>query len=130
MRRQPRRLRSRFRANYFRGKNLSWIGFSEDNGIYRMGNIRRQRRSIWQRVEDNTFQLENDHCIAHAHEVLHARGVPVGEANATVTRSATNCLGIIRAMNTDTGFIQAYPENADEIVRAGREIVIIFSAHA
>jgi hypothetical protein len=62
-----------------------------------------------QRVDDNAFHLKNDDGIPHAHEVFHARGVPVGEANATVARSAANCLRIIRAVNADSGLVQAHP---------------------
>ena len=92
-------------------ENSRWIGFSEDDGICdgEVAIIRRQGRGIWQRVDDNAFHLKNNHGIPHAHEVFHARGVPVGEANATVARSAANCLGIIRAVNTDAGFVQTHP---------------------
>src|SRR4030095_16901685 len=121
---QPRRLRSRFRAKFLW---LRWIGWkarpllrirygSEDDGR----KIARRRSQL-----ANAFHLENDHCISHAHEILHARGVPVGEANAPVARSAANCLRIIRAVNTDARLVQAHPQNADEIVRARGEIVII-----
>ena len=53
--------------------------------------------------------LKNDDGVAHAYEVFHSRGVPVGEANTAVACRAANCLGIIRAMNTDSRFIQAHP---------------------
>ena len=75
-------------------------------------------------------RLENDNCSPNAHEILHARSVPVGEANASVASSAANCLRIIRAVNTDARLVQAQPQNADEIVRARGEIVIILSSHA
>ena len=69
----------------------------------------RGRAASIDRVKDNAFHLEDDYGVAHAHEVFHARGVPVGEANTTVARSAANCLRIIRAVNTDSGFVQAHP---------------------
>ena len=53
--------------------------------------------------------LENDDGIPDAHEVFHARGVPVGQANTAVARSAANRLRIIRAVNTDSRFVQAHP---------------------
>ena len=67
-----------------------------------------------QAIEVNRLYLDasrvkNDDRIPHTHEVFHARGVPVGEANATVARSAANRLRIIRAVNTDSGFVQAHP---------------------
>ena len=82
-------------------------------GIAEGANIRRQGRGVWQRVADNAFHLENDYGIPHAHEVLHARGVPVGQSNTAVACGAANCLRIIRAVNTDAGFIQPHPKNAD-----------------
>ena len=95
-------------------ENSRWIGFSEDDRICdgEVAIIRRQSRGIWQRVDESPrrpFHLENNHGIPDAHEVFHARGVPVGEANATVARSAANCLRIIRAVNTDSGLVQAHP---------------------
>src|SRR5262245_10571109 len=74
--------------------------------------------------------LENDYGVPDAYEVFYARGVPVGEANATMARGATDCLWIIRAVNADARFVQPHPQNANEIVRSRREIVIIFSSHA
>ena len=59
--------------------------------------------------EANASCLENDYGVARAYELFHARGVPVGEANATVARSAANCLRIIRAVNADSGLVQAHP---------------------
>src|SRR4051812_32924408 len=53
--------------------------------------------------------LENDHGVSDAHELFHARGIPVGEANTPVAGSAANCLRIIRAVNTDAGFVQTDP---------------------
>jgi hypothetical protein len=66
-------------------------------------------QSSCQRVEDNAFHLKNDDGIPHADEIFHARGVPVGQANTAVARSTANCLRIIRAVNTDSGFVQAHP---------------------
>src|SRR6266481_3419902 len=76
------------------------------------------------------MQSKNDHRISDAHQVLYSRGVPVCQTNATVTRSAANCLGIIRAVNADARFVQAHPENADQIVRPRREVVVVLGAHA
>src|SRR2546425_7927103 len=73
---------------------------------------------------------ENDHCIADADEVFDSRGVPIREANAAVTGGSTNRLRIVCAMNADAGFVQAHPNYTDEIVRAGRKIVIIFRANS
>ena len=58
----------------------------------------RGRSASIDRVKDNAFHLEDDYGVAHAHEFFHARGIPVGEADTSVARSAANCLGIIRAM--------------------------------
>ena len=69
----------------------------------------RGRAASIDRVKDNAFHLEDDYGVAHAHEFFHARGIPVGEANTSVARSAANCLRIIRAVNTDSGFVQAHP---------------------
>src|SRR5947207_9879515 len=46
-----------------------------------------------------------------------------------MTGSAADCLGIVRAVNTDARLVQAHPENTDEIVRAWWKIVIVFRAH-
>src|SRR4029077_10557900 len=70
--------------------------------------------------DDEQEVSENYHSIANAHQVLHARGVPVREANATVTCGTADCLGIVRAMNTNARLVQTHPKNADEVVRAGR----------
>ncbi len=110
-----------------------------DRLLRRRWQVDRPKRKYWwqsrrfcQRVEESPrrpYHLENDHGIPGAHKILHSRGVPVGEANTTVARGAANGLGIIRAVNADAGFVQAHPENADQIVRAGRKIVKIFRAH-
>src|SRR5215831_9850278 len=139
---QPRRLRSRFRA-----KNLYgiWLGLvrragptlaavchrREGSGVGAPSRRHRLRPeggpppSVAIRP-----RLKDDYGVPDAHQVFHARGVPVGEANATVARSAANCLRIICAVNTDAGFVQAHPQNAHQIVWPRREIVIILSAHA
>ncbi len=75
-------------------------------------------------------QLKNDHGIADAYEIFHASGVPVGQTNTAVACGAADRLRIVRAVNADARLVQAHPENADEIVRAGREIVVILGAHA
>ena len=94
------------------GYTLRWIG-EDDAGAgapSRRYNVSaRGRAASIDRVKDNAFHLEDDYGVAHAHEVFHARGIPVGEANTSVARSAANCLGIIRAVNTDSGFVQAHP---------------------
>ena len=73
--------------------------------------------------------LKNNHGIADADEVFDAGGVPVRQPNATVTRGPANCFRIVRAVNADTWFVQPHPEHADEVVRAGRKIVIVLSPH-
>src|SRR6266513_2446929 len=95
-------------------ENSRWIGFSEDDGRSigdqsPKAQILAAEPHCCQRVEDNAFHLKNNYGVPHAHEVFHARGVPVREADATVARSAANCLRIIRAVNTDAGFVQAHP---------------------
>src|SRR5262249_3601373 len=65
-----------------------------------------------------------------AYEIFHAGRVPVREPNTAVACGAANCLWIIRAVNTDPWSIQAHPKNADQVVRARREIVIILRAHS
>src|SRR5216684_3209549 len=71
---------------------------------------------------------ENNDRIADADEIFESRGVPVRETNATVTGGAADRLRIIRAVDPDAGFVQAHPNYTDEIVRAGRKIVIILRA--
>src|SRR6266704_2779200 len=78
----------------------------------------------------HTKASENDYGIACADEVLDARGVPVRKSNATVTCGAANCFGIVRAVNADARFVQAHPEHADEVVRAGWKIVVVLGSHA
>src|SRR5437660_9117745 len=73
---------------------------------------------------------ENDDCIANADEVFHSCGVPIREANATVTGGAADRLRIVCAVNADAGFIQAHPNYTDEIVRARQKVVIIFRANS
>src|SRR5436305_8271894 len=73
---------------------------------------------------------ENDHGIANSDEIFHSGGVPVCQSDATVTRGATYGLWIIRPVNPNARSVQTHPENADEIVRTGRKIVIILGAHA
>src|SRR5206468_5131819 len=55
--------------------------------------------------DDSKGNLENDHGVSNAHEIFHARGVPVRKANATVTRGAANSLGIVCAMNANTRLV-------------------------
>ena len=63
-------------------------------------------------------------------QILDLRRVPVRGANATVTSGAPDRLRIVCAVNPDPGFVQAHPENADRIVRTGRQIEVIVRAHA
>ena len=56
-------------------------------------------------AQDDVCSLKNDYGIPRAHEVFHACGVPVGEANTAVAGSAANCLRIIRAVNTDAWLV-------------------------
>jgi hypothetical protein len=49
--------------------------------------------------------LKDDHGIADAYEIFHPGGVPVCEANTTVASRAANCLGIIRAVNSNARFV-------------------------
>src|SRR5207302_3177370 len=73
---------------------------------------------------------ENNDGIADADEVFDPRGVPIREANAAVTRGPADRPPPLCAVNADAGFVQAHPNYTDEIVRAGREIVIIFRANS
>src|SRR5260370_19370706 len=73
---------------------------------------------------------ENNDRIADADEVFDSRGVPVRETNATVTGGAADRLRIVCAVNADAGFVQTHPNYTDEIVRARREVVIIFRANS
>ena len=79
--------------------------------------------------KDADATSKNNDGVPYANEIFHARGVPVCEANTTVACGAANCPGIIRAVNADAWFVQPHPENAHQIVGAGWEIVIAFSAH-
>jgi hypothetical protein len=58
-------------------------------------------------------RLENEDGVADTDEVFHARGIPVRKANAAVTRGASDCLGIVRAVNPDAGLVQTHPKNAN-----------------
>src|SRR6266516_1074720 len=102
-----RRLMPRFRAKICLEISRRWISISEDDGrrVAEGANIRRQAALFWQRVEDNAFHLKNNHCIAHAYQILHARGVPVRESNASVTCGAANCLGVVRAVNANAWLV-------------------------
>src|SRR5438105_13014636 len=73
---------------------------------------------------------ENYDRITDADQVFDANRVPVRQTNAAVTRGAADRLRIIRSVNADAGFVQAHPKHADEIVRSGWEIEIVFGADA
>src|SRR5437867_11174183 len=103
---QPRRLRSRFRA-----KNLREIfkGGSASPKRWQINRRRRRYQAATPRHVANApggaFHLKNDHGVPNAHEIFHARGVPVRKANATVTRGPANSLGIVCAVNANTRFV-------------------------
>src|SRR5439155_5144719 len=65
--------------------------------------------------------------IADADQVFDAGGIPVGQTNASVTRRAADRFGIVGAVHSDSRFVQAHPTHADQIVGAGRQIVVIFA---
>src|SRR5919108_5140099 len=96
---KPRRWMSRFGAKYFQGGSTSPNAMLRTRG---KAQILGGSPAFRQRVEDNAFHLENDHRIPDAHEILYARGVPIREANAAVTRGTANGLRIVRAVNADT----------------------------
>ena len=73
---------------------------------------------------------ENNDGVADADQVFNPNGVPVREANATVTRSAADRLRIIGAVNADAGFVQTHPKHANQIIRAGGQVVIVFRPDA
>src|SRR5436305_3824208 len=73
---------------------------------------------------------ENENSIPYTYEIFHARSIPVRQANATVTGSAADGFGIVRAVNPDAGLVQTHPKNANEIVRTWWKVVIVFRAHA
>src|ERR1700736_3880043 len=73
---------------------------------------------------------ENDDGIADADEVFHSNADSAPQMNATLYGSAPNRLRIVGSVYADAGFVQAHPNHPYEIVRAGREIVIIFRADA
>ena len=64
-----------------------------------------EARFFWQRLEDNAFHLENEDRVPNADQVLHPRGVPVRETNATMTSGAADCLGIICAVNANARLV-------------------------
>src|SRR5205823_12595702 len=103
---QPRRLRSRFRAKnlreIFKGGSASPKRWQINR---RRRDIRRQRRVMLPTRPEVAFHLKNDHGVPNAHEIFHARGVPVRKANATVTRGPANSLGIVCAVNANTRFV-------------------------
>src|SRR5213594_4192824 len=82
---QPRRLRTRFCAKnlreIFKGGSASPKRYQTDRGT-----SDGRAAAFGQRVKNNAFYLKNDHGVPNAHEIFHARGVPVRKANATVTR--------------------------------------------
>ena len=49
--------------------------------------------------------LEDDHRVADADEIFHSCGVPICEANATMTCRPADRLRIIRAVNADARFV-------------------------
>ena len=53
------------------------------------------------------------------HHLRQARGIPVGQANATVAFRPANCFRLGSAMNAIMWFRQVDPDNADRSVRAG-----------
>src|SRR5438876_3606791 len=107
---KPRRLRSRFRAKNFK----KICGEAAANST--RGRVR-------------SPGSENDDSIAYTHEVFHARSVPVRQPNAAVTCGAADCLWIVRAVNADARFVQAHPQDPNEVVWARWEVVIVFRAH-
>src|ERR1041385_2221615 len=108
-------MKARFRAKYF---FVAW-GFQPMN---------HQFGSDYRQGADAT--LENDHGIAYGNDVLHSRGVPVGQSNAAMAGGPTDCFRIVGPVNADTWLVQAHPKDTDQIVRARREIEIFFSANA
>src|ERR1700736_154017 len=73
---------------------------------------------------------ENDDRISDADELFDPDGVPIRQTNAAVTRSPADRFRIIGAVDADTRSVQAHPDYANEIVRAGRKVVVIFSPNA
>src|SRR5260370_20262383 len=90
---KPRRLRSRLRTRNFWNESCD--------------------------AQSAAAESENDNGVANADEVFDARGVPVGQSNTAVTCGPTYGLRIVRSVDTDARFVQAHPENADEVVRTG-----------
>src|SRR5207247_5359500 len=103
---------------------------ASDRGSARniLENLRRDTRNSARRHA--LPRSENDHGTANSDEIFHSGSVPVCQSDATVTRGATYGLWIIRPVNPNAWSVQTHPENADEIVRTGRKIVIILGAHA
>jgi hypothetical protein len=86
-----------------------WIFEDDGRWIAEGADITRQSRINLPTRSENAFHLENNYRIPNTHQFFHARCVPVGEANAAMARSAANGLGIIRAVNTNAGFVLAHP---------------------
>src|ERR1700716_1685579 len=70
-----------------------------------------------------------DH-VPGADEIFHARGVPIGQTNATVAGGAPDRLRIVCSVNADARFVESAPENADEIIWSGRKVVILLGSDA
>src|SRR5437588_12955012 len=81
-------------------------------------------------LADYALASKNNYRIADADEVFDPDRVPIGETNTSVTGGAANRFRIVGAVHSDAGFVQAHPNHADQIIRTGRETVIILGANA
>src|SRR5690242_118463 len=108
---KPRRPTPRFRAKIFR----------------------KSRRDVALRCPVSAARrpiLENEHRVADTDQIFQARNIPIGQSDAAVTCGAADCFRIVRAVNANAGLVQTHPEDADEILRPWRQIVIIIRTHA
>src|SRR5437870_1057155 len=73
---------------------------------------------------------KNDDRVTDADEVFDTNGVPIGQANAAVTGRAPDRLRVVRSVNSNSRSVQPHPKHADQVVWAGRQIVIFLASHA
>jgi hypothetical protein len=62
------------------------------------------RRRFTSALIDRRYKSKDRNHIAHGNKFLHPCGVPVGGANAPVTRCAADRFGLVRSVNTDMRF--------------------------
>src|SRR5438552_18677981 len=114
---KPGRLKPRFRAKIFGRAFQRWVGPPRRDEADRQPKARisggtaallATRGSAFaslRRAKGERVDLKDADSIADAHQIFHARSVPVRQAIAAMTGGAANCLGIVCAMNPNARFV-------------------------